>query len=815
MHTLRMASRTLRATPAVSAIVVLTLALGIGANTAIFSVVNSLLLRTLPVPEPGRLATISSDYALAHGFKAGAGWNYEMWRRLQQIPPIFAGALLWSQPTFNLARSGEKDPARTLLVSGSFFGTLGIQPLAGRLLTVEDDVRGGGKDGPVAVISHRLWRERFGGVTDAIGRSLTLDGAPFTIVGVTPPEFLGIEVGQAFDVAVPLGTEPLILGKRSSIDERRSFTFAVLVRLKPGQSLEAATAVLRSIQPAVLGVAPERLAEVLPSFLKEPFVAVAAPTGTSDFSRLRVQYERPLLTLQVLVGLVLLIACVNVSSVLLTQASGRRHEIGVRLALGATKRQLIPQLLIESLLLSAAGAALGSLLASWGSRALVAQFSSLDRAILLNLTPDWHVVGVTAAVSLATAVLVGTAPALRATNVHPLAALRGSGGARGTSEGRARSTSGLVVVQIALSLMLVAAAGLLIRTFGRLLNVPLGFDSDRVLIASVDTARARVDPADRLSFYQRLAETVSSVPGVEHAAASMDTPLSRARQAPVLSMAQRVESVVGPAWFATYGTRLVAGRDFSAQDAAGAPRTAIVNQAFARKFFPDKNALGEVTEAMTIVGIVGDAVFATVRGGVRPTIYIPLAQSAGKGMPGRTEVQVGIRTAAGPPAVLARSVAAALSAVDPDLSFSCRPLGDYVDTSVSQERVLARLAGLFGGLALLLTGLGLYGVTSYAVSRRQFEIGIRMALGAQRAHVLRLILVRSLAITAAGVFLGLAASVATTRYLATLLFGVGALDMLTLTGVALVLVVVAAAAAGIPARRATRIDPLIALRADW
>ena len=289
MHTLRMAIRALRSTPAVSAIVVFTLALAIGANTAIFSVVNSLLLRTLPVPEPGRLVTISSDYALAHGFKAGVGWNYEMWTRLLQLPPVFDGVLMWSQPTFNLAPSGEKEPARTLLVSGSFFTTLGVQPRVGRLLTVEDDVRGGGKDGPVAVISHRLWQERFGGAADTIGRSLTLDGVPFTIVGVTPAEFLGIEVGQAFDVAVPLGTEPLILGKRSAIDERRSFTFVVLVRLKPGQSLEAATTILRSIQPAVLGVAPERLADVRPPFLREPFVAVAAPTGRSDF--LRVQYR--------------------------------------------------------------------------------------------------------------------------------------------------------------------------------------------------------------------------------------------------------------------------------------------------------------------------------------------------------------------------------------------------------------------------------------------------------------------------------------------------------------------------------------------
>ena len=253
MQALRMAIRALRATPVVSLVVIATLGLGIGANTAIFTVVNSLLLRALPVPAPDRLVTVSSDYALAHGFKAGAGWNYQMWKRLQTMPPLFEGVLLWSQPTFNFARGGEKEPARALLVSGSFFSTLGIQPRVGRLLTVEDDIKGGGKDGPVAVISHRLWQERFGGSPETIGASLSLDGAPFTIIGVTPPEFLGIEVGQAFDVAVPLETEPLILGPRSSIGEPRSFTFVLLARLKTDQSLDAATAALRSSSPLCSG----------------------------------------------------------------------------------------------------------------------------------------------------------------------------------------------------------------------------------------------------------------------------------------------------------------------------------------------------------------------------------------------------------------------------------------------------------------------------------------------------------------------------------------------------------------------------------
>ncbi len=812
MQALRMAVRALRATPVVSLVVIATLGLGIGANTAIFTVVNSLLLRTLPVPAPDRLVTVSSDYALAHGFKSGVGWNYQMWKRLQTMPPLFEGVLLWSQPTFNFARGGEREPARALLVSGSFFSTLGIQARVGRLLTVEDDIKGGGKDGPVVVISHRLWQERFGGLPETIGASLTLDGAPFTIVGVTPPEFLGIEVGQAFDVAVPLESEPLILGPRSSIGEPRSFTFVLLARLKPDQSLDAATAALRSIQPAVLGVTPDRMADLLPSFLREPFVAVPAPTGTSDFSRLRVQYERPILTLLVLVGLVLLIACVNVASVLLARATARRHEIAVRLALGATRRQLIPQLMIESVLLAMGGATVGLLLAAWGSRGLVAQLSRLDTEVLFNLTPDWRVLGFTGVMTLATAVLFGMAPALRATSVLPVSALRGPAGSRAESAGRL--TSALIVVQIALSLTLVVAAGLFIRTFERLLSVPLGFDSDRVLIATVDTARAHVDAAARLPYYQRLAEAVGRVPGVAKAAASTNTPLSRASQAPLLFKAERVGNAVGPGWFATYGTRFLAGRDFSDQDSASGPLVAIVNQAFARKFFPDKNPLGLLIEARTIVGIVDDAVFATVRNGVRPTLYTPLAQSGGSGPPGRADVAISIRIAAGPAAPLTRSVSAALTAVDPGLAFSFRPLQDFVDASVSQERILSGLAGLFGGLALLLTGLGLYGVTAYAVNRRQYEIGIRMALGARHAHVLALVLGRSVAITGVGLILGLAAAATATRYLEALLFGVVPRDPTTFAVVAVVLAGVTTTAALIPALRATRIDPLVALRSE-
>jgi predicted permease len=498
---------------------------------------------------------------------------------------------------------------------------------------------------------------------------------------------------------------------------------------------------------------------------------------------------------------------------LLARAAARRHDVAVRLALGARRHMLVPQLMIESALLAAAGAGLGLLLSAWGSQLLVAQLSRLDTRVVFNLSPDWRVLTFTAATSLATVLLFGVAPALRATDVLPVSALRGPGGSRSASGSGALLTSTVLVVQVALSLVLTVAAALLVGTFARLLHVPLGFDGDRVLIAAVDPSVASADTPARLAFTTRLLGAVTSVPGVASAAASSDTPLSRASQSPLMLKAERVQNAITPGWLATYGTRLLAGRDFTDLDAPGGPPVAIVNEAFAQKYFSGRSALGESIEGKTIVGIVEDAVFSTVRGGVRPTLYTSLAQ-AGPAGPARHDILISVRSAAGRAAVLSRDVSAALTAADPRLAFTLTPLQEFVDASLAEERMVAGLAGLLGGLALLLTGLGLYGVTAYAVSRRQFEVGVRMALGASRAHVLRLILARSLSLACAGVILGLGACLPLMRHLQALLFGVAPLDPATLVGVALSMVVVAAVAAFVPAIRAARIDPLVALRAE-
>jgi predicted permease len=818
----RLAVRTLRATPIVSAVAVLSLALGIGANTAIFSLVNSLLFRALPVTDPQRLVSISSDMAVRLGFKAGVGWSYAMWNRFRPRAEPFDGTFAWSLQRFNLAQGGEAQPVDGVVASGDFFTTLGVGALAGRTFTAADDVPGGGPDGPVAVISYGLWQRRYGGSSGVIGTPLVVEHVPFTIIGVTPPDFFGVEVGRTFDVALPLATEPLIRGKRGVVDQPRSFTLFVMLRLKSNQSLEAATAALRAMQPQILGPAD------VPRLMREPFTLVPAGAGTDIPGSVRPRYERPLLTLFGVVALVLIIACANIANLLLARATTRRHELSVRRALGAPRGRLVRQLLIESLVLAGIGAAVGLVFAVWGSRELVAQLSTPINRVVLDASIDSRVLAFTVVITVATAVLFGTAPAFRATSVAPIDALKGQG--RGVSVAtRGGLSSGLVVGQLALSLVLVVAAGLLIRTFERLASVSLGFDGDRVLVIDVETARAQVDPEQRVAFYHRLVAACAAVPGVAHAAASTSTPVSAWRTmsidvagAPPSSPLEVLANSITPGWFAAYGTALRAGRDIDARDTADALPVAVVNEAFARRFFPARGAIGETIASRTVVGIVADQVVQSgykadgavrsVRDTAPPTVFMPLAQSARVGLPDKTDVSISVRSAAGSPALLARSAAAALAAVDRNLAFTFRPLSDDLRASLAQDRLVAMLAGFFGALALLLAGLGLYGVTAYSVSQRRTEIGIRMALGAAPGGVVRLVLSRVARLVGAGVIIGIAVSVWLSKFIQTLLFGIAPGDPLTLSVASATLVAIGALAGWFPAWRAASVDPAEVLK---
>ena len=824
MDDVRLSIRALRANPIVSVVAVLSLALGIGANTAIFSLVNGLLLRALPVAEPQRLVTISSDQAISLGFKAGIGWSYAMWDQLRQRSQAFDGALAWSNQRFNLAASGEAHSIDGLVTSGDFFTVLGVKAALGRTFTAADDVRGGGPNGPVVVISDGFWRRRFGGAPNIIGTPLAIEGVPLTIVGVTPPAFLGLVAGQTFDVALPLSIEPLVR-KRALIDSPSAFVLFVMLRLRPGQSIGSATATLRAMQPEMHGSLR------MPRFAKDPFTLVSAATGTDMPGTVRQRYQRPLLTILMVVALVLLIACANLANLLLARAAARRHELSVRIALGAPRWRLARQLLVESLVLAGIGAAVGLAFAAWGSRALVAQLSTSISPVALDLSIDWRVFAFTAAVTLGTVVLFGTLPAVRAARIAPIDAMKEHG--RGTTSGAGRGLSGSVVVaQVALSVVLVVAASLFVRTFGRLATMPLGFDRDRVLMATVDTSRAHVDPAARLPFYQRLVDAVASVPGVEHAAGSTSTPVSAGLPGGVkisgTAPASESESLalwteVTPRWFATYGTTIRDGRDFDERDTSTGQPVAIVNEAFARRFLAGRGAIGETVSNRTVIGVTADQVMQggfkldgtarSLRDGAPPAIYIPLAQTPEPGPSGRASVIVSVRWAASE-AQAARGVAAALRAVDPDLAFTLRPLADQIDAGLAQERMVAWLSGFFGALALLLAGLGLYGVTAYAVARQRTELGIRLALGATPGAVVRLVLSRVTLLVGLGIAAGAGVSIWMSRFVATLVFGIAPRDPGTLAAAAVILALVGAIAGWLPARRASRIDPLEVLRSN-
>ncbi len=829
---IRHAIRGLRRSPGFAAIAILTLALGIGVNTAIFSVVNGLLLRALPVAAPEQLALVSTRESIEQGYPAG--WNYQIWNQIRQRQDRFDGAVAWTvfPQSFDLAMGGERQSVDGLFVSSNFFSELGIPLLAGRGFTESEDILGSA-DGRVAVISYGFWQRHFGGAADVVGKALSINRVPVTIIGVTPPQFLGPEVGRSFDVATPIGAAPVVLNEPQWGGPAGRSYLAVMLRLRGDQSMDAASAMLRAMQRAIVQEAmpPNAIwGELQDMLMKDPFALAPASAGTSELRR---QYSRSLLTVLVIAALVLFIACANVANLLLARSTAARHEMSVRLALGAPRSRLVQQLLVESLVLSGIGAMAGLVLASWGSSALVSQLATWFDRVVLDVSIDWRVLTFTIVVSVVTAVLFGTLPAVRASRTAPGGALDS------LSELRSRSRTvhlhgGLIAAQVALSVVLLVAAGLFIRSFEQLGAVALGFDSERVLVVDINTSRTGVDAKNRAAFMESLASAVRAVPGVAHAAASLNTPVNHGVTAvsdftvPAnreLPPAQRrvIVNLVTPGWFETYGMMVRAGRTINERDTAGGEAIVVANQAFAQKFFPDGNAVGSIIynsmartgkppAPLTIVGVVANAVDQSLRANAVPTVYQPLSQFSVP-LP-LVDMSLSVRAASGSPAMLARSVSAALTSVDRNLSFTFHPLEEQVSAARQRERLVAWLSGFFGALALLLAGIGLHGVMSYAVEKQRVEIGIRMALGAQRDDVITLTVRHTLIMTICGVAAGLVVAAALTRYLQTLLFGIEPLDSATFIAAPAVLLVVALLACYMPARRATSIDPMIALRCE-
>jgi putative ABC transport system permease protein len=813
---LRYGLRMLAASRTFTLVAVFSLALGIGANTAIFTLVNSLLLKTLPVHEPERLVRVDGE------------WTNPIWEEIKSRQhDLFAGAAAWSATRFDLSRGGQEQPVEGLWASGEFFGVYGVRAILGRTFTAENDQRGGGSAATVAVISYAFWQRHYGGAADAVGKTLTLNRVPFTVIGVTPPGFAGPVMGRSFDVAVPLRTVDVLEsgGQESRLDGRSTWWLDITARLKDNQSIEQATAALRGVQPAIReATTPTNWpAEHLKEYLRE---ALALSSSSQGPAFLRQQFEQPLVTIMTVVGLVLLIACANIATLMLARAAGRRHELTMRLALGASRARVARQLLTESLLLAGIGALLGLGFAQWGSTLLVSQFTTDSNPLTLDLALDWRVLGFTAAVAVLTALLFGVAPAMTTRRLAPMDALKEQG--RGAGGGRHSMTSPFVVAQIALSVVLLVGAGLFLQTFYSLLTREVGFDRESILLANVDIQRSQIDESRRADLYARLAEAAARVPGVERAAASLLTPVSgmgwnnafEIPDQPQLSIRQRLSFInaVTAGWHSVYGMRLVGGREFSEADREGAPPVVIVNEAFAKKFLKPGSALGQIVQpserpdgqrppAMEVVGVVRDAAYRNLREEIPPTIFIPMAQSEIVFPSGAVAVRTSLE-----PLSLVRSLTEALTRVDPDVSIAFRPLSDQVAGRMVRERVMAMLGGFFGLLALLLSAVGLFGVTSYSVNLRRAEIGVRMALGADISRVIRLVLGRSTRLVVLGVAIGVGLSLWLAKFVGTLLYGLEPRDTATLVIAVVMMLVIGTVAAFIPAWRAARIEPVEVLR---
>ena len=821
---LTFAFRLMRQTPMVSLVAMLSLALGIGANVAIFSLVNALMLKTLPIHDPERLAIIHQP-ATEPGRQPGISFTNPQWEYIRDHQDFFGGVAAQGGTRFNLNAGGEARPVVGIFVSGGFFDVLGVTPVAGRTFTPEDDQRKGGPNGPVAVISYGFWQREFGGDRAAIGRVIYLDGHAFTIVGVTPPAFYGIEVGRTFDIAAPLGTEPIIRGAESSLDRRSNWWLRLVARLAPGQTAEQADARLAAFHPGLReGTMPQDWRpQDQKTYIEQPFKLMPGGNGLSS---LRTRYSQPLFVLLGIVALVLLIACANMANLLLAQSTARQRELAIRLSLGASRWQIARQLLLESLLLSAIGSAAGVMLALWGSRALVQLLSTRTTIVTLDLTLDWRVLAFTTLIGVLTGLLFGVAPALRATGLTPALTLRDHSRGVVSGGGRINFGHGLVALQVAVSFVLVLGASLFVRTFVDLTSQDMGFRSDGVLIATVDLRRTPASEKERPALFEQLRDSVAAAPGVPAAAISVVTPVSGSTWNDVVTVPgyeaperERISNFnrVTPDYFKVMGTPFLAGRDIAATDRDGAQDVVVVNEAFVKKFFNAQNPLGKTLSlglpgrpdngTYEIVGVVANAKYGTLRETPPPTMYTAWSQAD----TASSNAIITMRVSGGADG-FRRTALEAITRVNKEAVVNFKTFDEDINAALIQERLVASLSAFFGGLALLLAAIGLYGVMSYSVARRRNEIGIRMALGAAPDKVMRLVLANVALVTVIGLVVGIALAIGTGRFVETLLFGLVANDM-TMVVIAAVTLGGAAALAGyVPARRAARVDPMVALR---
>ena len=829
LQDLRYGLRVLGKSPGFAAVAILTLALGIGANAAIFQLIDAVRLRTLPVKDPTTLAIvhINKNHWGSGNFNGPyAEFSFPLWQQVEQRQQAFSSIAAWGADRFNLATGGEVDEARAILVSGDFFSTLGVPPFLGRLISSSDDRIGcsGGVN-----LSYSFWQRRYGGSASVIGKTLTLEGHPFPILGVTPPSFYGVSIGDHFDVAMPVCAEPILGGEFSRITgkrERESWWLSVFGRLKPGWNLAHATAQLEAIMPAALHetIPPQYDANGVKHYLAYKLEARSAANG---FSSLREDTSDPLWLLLGLSGLVLLIACANLANLMLARASSREREIAVRLALGATRGRLIRQMLSESALLAIAGAVCGGFLAAGLSRFLVSFISRPNDPIFLDMPMDWRVLGFAAGLAILTTILFGLAPAMRAGSASPGAVLKTGG--RGMTAGRERFRLQRILVasQVALSLVLLAGALLFARSLRNLMTLDPGFQQNGILIANVDFTRLKVPTAQQEPFTRDLLERIRAVPGVAAAGTSNRSPVSgSSSNDEILSLTgtdsgkSAWEDYVSSGYFQAIENPILVGRDFNSNDTATSPRVSIVNQTFVNKFlngakdvigkrFRVWTSPGETPRYYTVVGEVKDSVYNDMHEPMVPVMYFPRTQLVPPFIyPGATFL---IRSQIGMKGLL-DAVKGTIAGVNPEIDIDFKVLHTQIRESLVQDELMATLCGFFGALAVLLAAIGLYGVISYTVAQRTNEIGIRMALGAQRGSVVRLILGEVAILIGIGVVVGMGLTLAGSKAASSLLFGLKARDPITLALAVVILGAIGFAASFLPARRASRLDPMVALR---